>query len=105
MILSVPDVEDPICTIWFTSAPASEFVVDTGLGNRTNIKNIPKVSEYLVTKLKTYLDIEMVAPNGVSFHIPIKGARQVSNFLHLKKEKLSKSLLFSSFLKVEHFKN
>lgn len=75
----MPDEDDPVCSIQFTSEPACEFLVDTGLGNRSNIKNIPKVSEYLVSKLKTYLGIELAAPNGVCFHIPIKGARQVIN--------------------------
>lgn len=73
----MPEGEDPLCIFHFTSDPNSKWSVGSGVGNTTNLKNVPKLSPFFVNKLQQFLKRELVYPNGVCFHIPIKNERQL----------------------------
>ena len=79
----MPPGKDPVCTLAFTDEPVTHFNVETVVGHKVQFKNIPKVSAFLVKKLQKYISTEMKEPNGVCFHIPIKGERQVGYLLSL----------------------
>lgn len=72
-----PPGTDPLCTMAFTCDPASKFNVKSLIGDSAEI---PKVSQYLVAKVQHFIRKELVAPNGVVFHLPIEGGRK----MHIK---------------------
>lgn len=77
MLFVMPPGEDPACTLAFTSEPTSKWAVTSKIGSKGKISGIPKVSQFLVNKLHQFMKRDMVDPNGVCFHIPIKNQRQL----------------------------
>ena len=71
----MPPGPDPILSLGFTTVPQTKFSVRSEVGNVTLLKNLPKVEQFVLSKLKTFLSRELMVPNGVSVHIPIKGDR------------------------------
>ncbi|PRP85089.1 hypothetical protein PROFUN_07160, partial [Planoprotostelium fungivorum] len=79
---TIPPGDDPLCVISFLQDPVSSFTVESEIGaNRTKIQNVPKISSLLARKMQRFLARELVVPNGWSFHIPIKGVRQMKPLL------------------------
>lgn len=103
MLFILPNDSDPVGSIAFIKGketflinshheePICKFAVGTHLGyflvfllnsrHKTKIKNIPKLSQFITTKLRKFIIRELVFPNGICFHIPIKGDRELKIIL------------------------
>ncbi len=68
----MPSGPDPLGTVSFVKPPISKFIVENSVGGKNQLKNIPKVSDFIAKKIRQYVEKELVVPNGVCFHIPIK---------------------------------
>jgi hypothetical protein len=77
----MPPGSDPLCTFGFTREPLSRFSLSSSVGAKTQLRNIPQVSQFIIKKMQKYLRTQLVHPNGVCFHIPVKGQRQLKVLL------------------------
>lgn len=75
MLIVIPPGPDPLCTLSFTGDPLSKWSFGSGVGSKNQLKNIPKISQFFVGKLQQFLKKDLMVPNGIGFHIPIKGER------------------------------
>jgi hypothetical protein len=74
-LLTIPTGANPACSLRFEQDPMSIFSLKSVIGDQTRIKNIPQASEYIMNQIKKLIKKEFVAPNGISFPIPIEGER------------------------------
>eukprot|EP01114_Cavostelium_apophysatum_P014441 TRINITY_DN3755_c0_g1_i4.p1 TRINITY_DN3755_c0_g1~~TRINITY_DN3755_c0_g1_i4.p1 ORF type:complete len:1151 (-),score=368.32 TRINITY_DN3755_c0_g1_i4:22-3474(-) len=72
MLFVCPPGPDPLCTLSFYNEPFSKFSVVPAFGINKKLQNIPALSKFIVNKLQNILRKDMVLPNGICFHLPLK---------------------------------
>eukprot|EP01119_Soliformovum_irregulare_P010243 TRINITY_DN2511_c0_g1_i1.p1 TRINITY_DN2511_c0_g1~~TRINITY_DN2511_c0_g1_i1.p1 ORF type:complete len:805 (-),score=297.06 TRINITY_DN2511_c0_g1_i1:27-2441(-) len=75
MLFVMPPGEDPVNRLAFTHDPISRWKVVTKIGSKMTV--VPRVSQFFEGKLQQFLKKDMILPNGICFHFPIKNERQL----------------------------
>eukprot|EP01117_Protostelium_nocturnum_P005925 TRINITY_DN2134_c0_g1_i1.p1 TRINITY_DN2134_c0_g1~~TRINITY_DN2134_c0_g1_i1.p1 ORF type:complete len:709 (+),score=195.03 TRINITY_DN2134_c0_g1_i1:224-2350(+) len=108
MRLNISGGMNPLCKFGFVKEPITRFRAASSIGSLrtaftgkdpTNSRfRIPKVSSFLIKKCQGFLAKEMVVPEGVCCHLPVKGIRPLK-FKLLRKYKEQQELIRQEMLR------
>jgi Ca2+-dependent lipid-binding protein len=71
--LTVPLESDPECTLAFAEEPQLDFRIGSLIGYDYQLRDVPKISNFIINKIKSVIREEAVLPKAFSFHLPLSG--------------------------------
>lgn len=70
----IPPGHDPLVTASFHREPLSQFDAVPTVGKIAKLSNIPAASKFIVAQLQKFIRTDVVWPNGICLHIPLKAS-------------------------------
>jgi hypothetical protein len=84
--LTVPLESDPECTLAFAEEPQLDFRIGSLIGYDYQLRDVPKISNFIINKIRSVIREEAVLPKAFSFHLPLSGRpldlKQVLRYHH-----------------------
>jgi hypothetical protein len=84
--LTVPLESDPECTLAFVEEPQLDFRIGSLIGYDYQLRDVPKISNFIINKIRSVIREEAVLPKAFSFHLPLSGRpldlKQVLRYHH-----------------------
>nr|AKN09686.1 Mmm1 [Acanthamoeba castellanii] len=71
--LTVPLESDPECTLAFAEEPQLDFRIGSLIGYDYQLRDVPKISNFIINKIRSVIREEAVLPKAFSFHLPLSG--------------------------------
>ncbi len=71
VFFSCPTSSDPVCVLGFVDEPALVWKVGSVVGYENQLRDTPKISDFIISQIQTMIKKELVCPNAISFHLPL----------------------------------
>lgn len=82
----MPLESDPECTLAFAEEPQLDFRIGSLIGYDYQLRDVPKISNFIINKIRSVIREEAVLPKAFSFHLPLSGRpldlKQVLRYHH-----------------------